>query len=191
MKSRLGSGLRRVGAAVAPALLALLLAACHASSRISQPPVNIVDGDTCAVCGMYIKGFPGPRGEAYLQGMKRPLKFGSTRDFFAYVTRADVRRRLGAVYVQDVARIHWAHPGNAASTFMNARIAWYVAEQPLPGAMGPTLASFAAKGAAQRFIRQHGGVLLRYGQITPQLITRLSSHCPRPRRGALGRCVSR
>lgn len=159
---------------------ALALAGCGSGqpSAASQPAVAIVKGDTCAVCGMYIMGYPGPRGEAYVAGRSKPLKFGSTRDFFAFVLQPDEKNRLQTLYVQDSARIDWQHPSNAPSSFIAARHAYYVAWQPLLGAMGPTLASFARKDAAEAFVRRHGGSLLRYGQITPELISTLKRDCP-------------
>lgn len=170
--------LRLAGLGIA-LLLAALLWGCSGKAPPPRLPVNIHKGDRCAVCGMYIQHFPGPRGEAYLQGRKDPLKFGSTRDFFAYVTRADVQHKLGAVYVQDSAHILWRRPSNAASTFVDARKAWYVGFQPLKGAMGPTLASFARRDDAQAFIRIHGGALLRYADVTPELVSKLAFQCPR------------
>lgn len=161
-----------------PLFIAAVLFGCSSKPVAPRAPVNLLSGDSCAVCGMYIKRFPGPRGEAYLKDYRRVLKFGSTRDFFAYVTRADVKDRLGALYVQDSARIDWRHPSNAADSFVDARKAWYVAFQPLKGAMGPTLASFARKKAAQAFIRTHGGALLSFNAVTPTLVSRLTFKCP-------------
>jgi len=165
-------------AAVLGVALSLLAGCSGGTDHSDAQPVAIAPGDMCAVCGMYITHYPGPRGEAYLRGRAAPLKFGSTRDFFAYITQPDVRNRLGAVYVQDTARIDWAHPSNAAGTFTDARQAYYVAWQPVAGAMGPTLASFAHSADARSFIAAHGGQLLRFDQVTPELISMLGYRCP-------------
>lgn len=160
-------------------LALLMLAACgRKEAGPSAAAVAIEKGDVCAVCGMYIEGQPGPRGEAYESGLKKPLKFGSTRDFFAFVTQPDEVHRLGALYVQDAARIAWAHPSDAAGSFTDARQATYVAWQPKPGAMGPTFAAFAKRADAEAFRARNGGVLLRFGQITPAVVSALDYRCP-------------
>lgn len=161
------------------ALLALLLAACGGSQPASpQVAVDIHKDDVCAVCGMYIEAGPGPRAEAYVQGYKAPLKFGSTRDFFAYVLQPENKTRLQDLLVQDSARINWTHPSNAAGTFVDARTAFYVAWQPLPGLMGPTFASFAAKKDAQAFVGMHGGKIMQFSGITADLTSALGFSCP-------------
>ena len=163
----------------ATVLAVIVLAACgRRDSGPSAVAVAIEKGDVCAVCGMYIEGQPGPRGEAYETGLSKPLKFGSTRDFFAFVTQPDEVHRLGALYVQDSARIDWAHPSSAAASFTDARKASYVAWQPKPGAMGPTFASFAKRADAEAFRGRIGGVLLRFGQITPAVVSALDYRCP-------------
>lgn len=160
------------------AAAAVLLGACSKSVEVNQPPLVIRSGDVCAACGMYISGEPGPRGEAYVDGDSEALKFGSTRDFFSYVTRDDVASRLESAYVQDTARIEWAHPSDAPDSFVDARTAYYVAWQPLSGEMGPTFASFAKRSDADAFVRSHGGAVLRFSDITAGLVSALGSRCP-------------
>ncbi|WP_377321156.1 nitrous oxide reductase accessory protein NosL [Rhodanobacter ginsengisoli] len=161
------------------ALAILLLAACE-SDRPPPPQlaVDIHEGDVCAVCGMYIEAGPGPRGEAYVQGYKAPLKFGSTRDLFAYALQPENRTRLQHLLVQDSARINWQHPSNEARTFVDARTASYVAWQPLSGLMGPTFASFASRKDAEAFVRTHGGEILSFSDVTPELTSMLGFGCP-------------
>ena len=160
-------------------LLVLLLTACGSSQAPpAQAAVDIHKGDACAVCGMYIDAGPGPRAEAWVQGYKAPLKFGSTRDFFAYVTDPENATRLQQLLVQDSARINWQRPSNELQTFVDARSAWYVAWQPLSGLMGPTFASFAKREDADAFARAQGGEILSFSGVTPKLISLLDYRCP-------------
>ena len=175
---------RAVGGWLMAASLAMLLTACGSSPPPPvQTAVDIHKGDACAVCGMYIDAGPGPRAEAWVQGYKAPLKFGSTRDFFAYVTDPENTTRLQQLLVQDSARINWQRPSNDATTFVDARTAWYVAWQPLSGLMGPTFASFAKREDAEAFVRAQGGEIVRFSEVTPQLTSLLGYACP-PRQGS-------
>ncbi|TAL88630.1 MAG: nitrous oxide reductase [Candidimonas sp.] len=166
-------------AVILPYLLALSLGGCGNGQQLPpQTAADIRPDDTSAVCGMFITGLPGPRGEAYIEGRTLPLKFGSTRDFFGYILEPEHQQILQHLFVQDSALIDWTHPSNSAATFIDARKAWYVAWQPLPGDMGPTLASFAKRANAEAFVKARGGELLGFDEITPQLILSLASTCP-------------
>jgi copper chaperone NosL len=161
-------------------VLVALLAGCNAAPPPIRHAVNVLPGDTCAVCGMELARSPGPRGQAWVAGHARPLMFDSTRDFFAYVLQPENQSGLQDLFVQDTTRIDWQHPGRDAVTFIDARKAVYVAWQPLPGSMGPTLAPFADRRAAEAFAQAHGGAVLMFTAITPDLIATLGYHCPAP-----------
>lgn len=159
------------------AVLALLLASCgRQDDRASQLAEAIRKGDICTVCGMEIEPQPGPRAEAYVAG--KLVKFGSTRDFFAFVAQPDIVHELGALYVQDSARINWEHPGGDPKTFVNARMATYVGWQRKQGEMGPTFASFQKRADAEAFRKANGGVLMSFNQVTAEVVTGLSDQCP-------------
>ena len=167
-------------AAVATAALLLgALAACgrHAVAP-PQQAVAIPDDAVSASCGMRVAGAPGPRGEAWVAGHKAPLIFGSTRDLLAYMLQPDNKATLQQAFVQDCARIDWHHVSPATSTFVPARRAYYVAWQTLPGAMGPTFATFARRQDAVAFRQAHGGTVLEFGRITPEVVSLLSYRCP-------------
>lgn len=166
---------------VAVAAGTLVLAGCgsdHATAP--RPAAAIQRGDISEGCGMAIAGSPGPRAEAFIGERGQPLKFGSVRDFFAYVLQPENRLRVHSLYVQDAARIDWPRPSDDADTFIDAQRAYYVAWQPLMGMMGPTFASFASRAAAEAFIHAHGGKLLRFNQVTVEVVAGLKNACPTP-----------
>lgn len=168
--------LARRGAAVIATLA--FLAGCGTGHAPSQHAVAVHADDACAVCGMYLGESPGPRGQAWVEGQARPLVFDSIRDFFAWVLQPEHESGIEAVFVQDTTRIQWQHPVGEGTTFIDARQAIYVAWQPLPGSMGPTLAPFATRSAAEAFTREYGGAMLTFGEVTPTLIANLQGHCP-------------
>lgn len=154
------------------------LAGCSGGQPPAQHALDTHPDDACAVCGMYLDGSPGPRAEAWVAGRAKPLVFDSTRDFFAYVTQPENQAGLQEMFVQDSTHIDWQKPTHAAVSFIDARAAFYVAWQPLQGSMGPTLAPFATRAAADAFVRASGGTVLRFDQITPALVSALDYRCP-------------
>lgn len=163
-----------------------LLAGCSGRPASVQHAVETHSDDACAVCGMYLDGSPGPRAQAWVAGRAKPLVFDSTRDFFAYVLQPENQSALQELFVQDSARIDWQQPAHAAASFIDARTAFYAAWQPLAGSMGPTLAPFASRPAADAFVREHGGAVLAFDEITPALVATLDYRCPAQAAGSRG-----
>lgn len=175
------------------AALAFVLAAlagCTGGQPPAQHALDTHPDDACAVCGMYLDGSPGPRAEAWVAGRAKPLVFDSTRDFFAYVTQPENQAGLQEMFVQDSARLDWEAPSHAAVSFIDARTASYVAWQPLPGSMGPTLAPFATRTAAVAFARAHGGAVLAFDDVTPALVSTLGYRCPASDSASTQPCLS-
>ena len=148
------------------------------NATMNQPPVNIESGDESAIGGMYITYQPGPRGEMYLVGLggkPKLLKFGSTLSMFTYMHQPDVQHLVGSTYVQNVGKpdFSWRHPSKSAGSFIDARKAWYVVNQDMCGSMGPTLAPFLRRRDAVEFSGKHGGQIVRFTQITPELLKHL------------------
>jgi copper chaperone NosL len=157
-------------------LLLICLAAATACQNKSatatkNDPISIQHGDECHVCGMLILNYPGPKAEAFERGIDLPRKFCSTRDLFAYLLQPETQSQVREIYVHDMADTDWAKPLTAP--MIDARTAWYVANQPQRGAMGPTLASFAKREAAEHYMHKHGGSLLQFEDISLDVIARL------------------
>ncbi len=149
------------------ALAVLTLTACSGDEEqaIAKPePVHFESGDECHVCGMIIEGFPGPKGEAITEKDQQVRKFCSTRDMFAWMLQPENANRDHTLYVHDMAQTGWQDPNDAA--LIDAREAFYVVGSDRKGAMGPTLASFAAQADATGFAAEHGGEVLAFQEIT-------------------------
>ena len=121
-------------------------------------------GDECHFCGMEISNFSGPKAQAFIHHRESPLKFCSTIELFSWLLQPDTRAILHSAYVHDMgAAGSWDKPSD--DDYVNTLDAWYVVEHSQLGAMGPTLASFQKKQAAEDFIQQYGGHLLRFNDI--------------------------
>lgn len=156
-------------------LLALLLSACDGGvgqGAAAHEPLQPGKGDRCPVCGMQVVGWPGPRGQLFLTSSDRPLFFDNTVDLMRYVLHPDHQSRVARVYVQDMSQADWDQPDVAP--WIDAGKAWFVAGHSRMGSMGPTLASFADRQAAEAFADQYQGEVLGYGAIDPALLDRLT-----------------
>jgi len=152
--------------------LALALAGCNDATTgeaAARRAMAIESADECHLCGMIIGNFPGPKGQLYEQDSPQNLKFCSTRDLFAYLLDPEHRHRIQQVWVHDMARTPWEHPGDDA--YIDARQAWFVVGSRRKGGMGPTLASFAQQADADAFAHQYGGRLYRFEQIDLALLS--------------------
>ncbi|SDI95375.1 nitrous oxide reductase accessory protein NosL [Billgrantia gudaonensis] len=146
---------------------------------VACAPEPIGDGDECAVCGMFIAGFPGPKAQACLRD-GRLLKFCSTSDLFVWLLQPDSPPQLRQAYVHDMGETAWDAPSDEA--YIVADTAVYVTEQPLKGAMGPTLAAFASTADAEAFMEEHGGRQLAFEEVDVATINELArSHIQRGR----------
>ncbi len=147
-----------------PVIAAVALAACSPSSA-PTPPRELTPGTACALDGMLLLDYPGPKAQIhYADGTVE--FFCDTVEMFALVLRPEQKRTLRAVYTQDMGREDWRQP---RANWIDARAAFYVAGSSVRGSMGPTFAAFARREDAEAFRKQHGGKLLRFEEVTPEM----------------------
>lgn len=148
-------------------MFAIFLAGCsEPEEQVTErpEPVHFESGDECHVCGMIITNFDGPKGQAITVREQATRKFCSTRDMFSWVLQPENAKRDHTLYVHDMAQTDWEHPDDTA--LIDAREAYFVVGSERTGAMGPTLASFATESAAGEFMKEYGGQVLKYSEIT-------------------------
>ncbi|MFQ6370660.1 nitrous oxide reductase accessory protein NosL [Shewanella sp. YIC-542] len=146
---------------------ALLLGCSPAESQNNNMPEAVQVHDRCHLCGMVIHKHPGPKGELLMSDGMVP-KFCATRDMFSFALQPENQRRIKAMYVHDAGRTDWEHPEDSA--FMDATKAWYVYGSRRKGAMGPSLAPFSSREAAEAFAASWGGRVLAYEDVTLSLL---------------------
>ncbi|MEZ5444689.1 MAG: nitrous oxide reductase accessory protein NosL [Gammaproteobacteria bacterium] len=144
--------------------LMLALAACS-KAPTSTAPVEIGDDTACALDGMLLRDYPGPK--AQLQyAESEPEFFCDTVEMFSMLLRPEQARRVVAAYTQDMAKAEWNQP---RGEWIDARQAFYVQGSNLMGSMGPTFAAFSRREDAEAFAREHGGKVLRFEEVTPEM----------------------
>ncbi len=152
---------------LAAALMAALLAGCSEQQAPSAAPLEIGEGTTCALDGMLLAHFPGPKAQVRYQGQAEPDYFCDTVEMFAVYLAAEQARVVRALYVQDMGKADWQQPHGH---WIDAQKAIYVLGSDAHGSMGPTIASFAQRKDAERFSGEHGGRVLRFDEVTPDMV---------------------
>lgn len=147
--------------------VALLLAACgQASSPAGPAALEAEAGTSCALDGMLLADFPGPKAQMRYAGQDAPDFFCDTVEMFhLYLNPEQVRTVLG-LYVQDMGATDWDAP---QGHWIDAKQAFYVVGSSRHGSMGPTIASFAKQDDAQRFAQEYGGKVYPFTGITADM----------------------
>ena len=162
------SRLIRLRSALTVMLAAGLLAACGADkgSDSSILAVEIDRSTSCALDGMLLADYPGPKAQIHYDGLNEPEFFCDTVEMFSIYLNPEQARRVSAMYVQDMAKADWDNP---KGHWIDARTATYVHGSKRTGSMGPTIASFASADDARKFADTEGGKVLRFDEVTPDM----------------------
>lgn len=147
-----------------------LLAGCGAgdSGGNAVVAVEIDAGTSCALDGMILADYPGPKAQIHYDGQVQPDFFCDTVEMFSIYLNPEQARRVAALYVQDMGKADWDNP---KGHWIDARRAVYVHGSKRHGSMGPTIASFGSEADAQKFIETYGGKLLRFDDVKPDMVT--------------------
>lgn len=148
-------------------VLALLLVVSCAQKEesIKPPPVKIRKGDACALCGMIILDYPGPKAQIHYRD-GRVDKFCCVQEMMSLYIQPDRPRGIRAIYVTDMAGQDWKNPGR----WIDAERAFYVYGANISGAMGNELVPFSDRVSAGRFIEKHGGSIVHFNEITLEML---------------------
>ncbi len=163
--------LSRARSAAAKPLLAacaaIALAACGPGSQAPVAPAEVTRDTVCSLDGMLLADYPGPKAQIhYDQGP--PDFFCDTVEMFSIYLHPEQKRRVRALFVQDMAKTEWNNP---SGHWIDAKTALYVIGSDMRGSMGPTLASFSREEDAKAFAAKHGGRVLRFDEVKPDMVT--------------------
>lgn len=157
----------RLRISIGSLMLCLLLTACNQDT----PKISALEPTSetaCELDGMLLKDYPGPKAQIqYAEG--KPEFFCDLMELFMMLLAPEQKRPVTAVFVQDMGKTSWEHP---AGNWIDAKSAVYVAGSKRSGSMGPTFGSFSSMQAAEAFVKKEGGRILRFDQITPDMVNR-------------------
>jgi len=152
--------------AACAAPLASLVACSREEQAATLAPVEIEAGTTCDLDGMLLADYPGPKAQIHYADSATPVFCCDVMEMFAQLLRPEQARAVRAVYTQDMAKADWDKP---RGHWFDARSGFYVVGSKKRGSMGPTFASFAEEAGARSFAADHGGRVLRFAEVTPEL----------------------
>ncbi|MGI2260463.1 nitrous oxide reductase accessory protein NosL [Shewanella sp. GXUN23E] len=150
-------------------LMPLLFACSDGTAQAKEAePVALTEHDRCHICGMVIVNYPGPKGQLTLKDSDTIPKFCSSRDMFNFALQKENQRQISDLFVHDAGTTDWQNPSDSA--FIDAKTAYYVYGTTRKAVMGPAVAPFSTLEAAEQFAREYGGRVLRFEDITLELL---------------------
>ena len=133
----------------------------------ASAPAEISAQASCSLDGMLLADYPGPKGQIRYDGVAEVQWFCDSVELLSVLIAPAQVRAVVSAHVQGMALADWDEP---RGHWMEAREALCVLGRTRYGSMGPTAASFATEAAAQAFVQQHGGRLLRYADLKPDMV---------------------
>ena len=150
-----------IGASKLKAVAYYLKSQGKAESRTFEVPNH----SKCPVCGMFVYKYPKwavrmvvDGKDYYFDGVKDMLKYYFFDEDFKYD-----REKISRVEVRDFYTLE----------SLNATKAFYVIGSKIYGPMGNELIPFKTKKEAKNFIADHGGKLIEFSKVTPEIVMSL------------------
>ncbi|NGZ05274.1 MAG: nitrous oxide reductase accessory protein NosL [Magnetococcales bacterium] len=138
-----------------------------------SPPTDqaVPAGAKCPVCGMFVAKYP--EWVALIVWQNHDVShFDGAKDLMRFLLHPERhpsgqdRSQIANLYVTEYYGLKR----------IPARLAWYVTGSDVHGPMGHELIPLANEQDAQEFMRDHAGrTILRFDQITPQILSTLES----------------
>lgn len=154
--------------------LALLLAltACSQQQTAAPPPQAITDASKGYYCTMNLAEHNGPKAQVFHQSDPgKAVWFSTVRQMLGYLKHPGEPRDILAIYVTDMSKVKDWNVPNADNDWIDAKTAYYVIDSKFIGGMGFADAlPFSDQTAAQAYVKQNGGRVLRMEEIPDSYI---------------------
>ncbi len=149
----------------------VFVAGCSKEDARVVPAAHTLTADaTGHYCGMLLSEHAGPKGQILLEGQDAPVWFSSVRDTLTFLNLPEEAKNIAAVYVSDMAKApSWEQPG--ADNWVIAGDAFFVIGSDRQGGMGGAEAvPFSTEAAAQAFIMQYRGRIVRLDEAAKSVV---------------------
>lgn len=153
-------------ASLAALALCLMVSACGDEDFKGQStlaPVEIDRSTSCDLDGMLLADYPGPKAQIHYVGQEHPVFYCDVIELFNALLEGEQVRTIRGAYVQDMGKADWDNP---QGHWIEVKTAYYVVGSKRHGSMGPTFASFLQEADAQEFVKEYGGKVQRFDDIS-------------------------
>jgi nitrous oxide reductase accessory protein NosL len=131
-------------------------------------PMVIPSNITCGKCGMYPARFPQWQSQIiFTDGMMTP--FDGCKCMFNFMNSMD---KFDKAHARNDIAVSWVKDFNSGK-WLNAEDAFYIVGSQKMGPMGKELIPFSDQTAAMQFKGEHGGAIMSYTEITPDVLKSL------------------
>lgn len=134
--------------------------------------LEIKKTDRCPVCGMFVYKYPKWVAQTHFQDGSTYFYDGA-KDMFKHIfdtgkyTPGKTADGIKSIYVTDYYQVE----------LIDAKSAYFVLGSDVLGPMGHELLPFKDQESAQEFLEDHNGKsIIRFQEVTPDIITSLDSH---------------
>jgi len=139
------------------------------SSQVAvKQPMEIPENVSCGKCGMYPARYPRWQSQIiFKDGLMTP--FDGCKCMFNFLSAMG---DFDKTHSRDDVSVAWVKDFNSG-TWINAADAYYVVGSNMMGPMGKELIPFTEQTAAMKFQQEQGGTMMKYGEITPDVLKTL------------------
>ncbi len=141
------------------------LLACE-KSQVSYSPETLTRQHTCALDGMIVADYKGPKGQIVWKDGSRSFYCDVREAMFSWVNPVE-QNRIAKLYVQDFSGVEW---GAHKDRWVEAASVSFVIDSQQKGAMGVSYVPFSVTADAAAFQQQFGGKIVALDAINEQTL---------------------
>jgi len=166
-------------------LIALaLFSGCSENNSTStvSTPADLTRDEVCMLDGMILLDHPGPKGQVIFKNNEQHF-FCDTKGLISTLYDQSYKMKIKQAFVQDFGKRKW---GSYNDNWIDVKQAFFVMGSSQFGAMGPTLATFSSRSDAETFIKEFGGSVLAFDELTEEKFEAYQKRIRQQLRDAIG-----
>jgi copper chaperone NosL len=139
------------------------------SSQVAvKEPMEIAENVSCGKCGMYPANYPRWHTQIIFKDDVMTA-FDGCKCMFNFLFAIE---KFDKIHSRNDVAVAWVKDFDSGK-WLNAEDAYYVVGSDMMGPMGKELIPFADQAAAMKFNQEQGGTMMKYAEITPEVLETL------------------